>query len=122
MKTVSYYLSKSVTALCVLLAVLALSGCSGKKSSPSKNMYKAQTEVSGKSEKSESKKAKEDKQLEKDRKKLYKMRSEYNEMIRELDYIPDPMERSRHSDKMDRLNRQIGEQERYMLQKYGKPF
>ncbi|MBP5391235.1 MAG: hypothetical protein J6Y40_04040 [Bacteroidales bacterium] len=112
---------KKVFLSCLL--ILALSGCGGKKSERSaNNSAGTQTEVSSKSDKSDSRKAKEEKQLEKDRKKLYDMRREYREMAKELDYIPDPMARSRHSDKMDRLNRQIGDLEVEMLQKYGKPY
>ena len=35
---------------------------------------------------------------------------------------PDPIERSRISDRMDRLNRRIGDLETEMLQRYGKAY
>ncbi|MBR5074163.1 MAG: hypothetical protein IKX26_02920 [Bacteroidales bacterium] len=111
----------SIIILCCLLT-FSVAGCTGKKSSSSGNKAKAQTEISGRSEKSESKKEKEEKQLEKDRKKLYDMRSEYMELTRKVMNTPDPIERSRISDKMDRLNRQIGDLEVEILQKYGKPY
>lgn len=107
----------------VVLFSFSLSGCGGKKgSNPPDNKAKAQTEVSGKSEKSGSKKEKEDKRLERDREKLYSMRRDYMELARKVMNTPDPMERSRISDKMDRLNRQIGDLEVEMLQKYGKVY
>ena len=101
---------------------LSVAGCTGKKSSSSGNKAKAHTEVNGKSEKSESKKAKEDKRLERDRERLYSMRSEYRELARKVMNTPDPMERSRISDRMDRLNRRIGDLETEMLQRYGKAY
>lgn len=105
------------------LLAIASAGCGGKKGSdPSSKKTKARTEINSKPEKSESKKAKEEKQLEKDRKKLYDMRSEYMELTRKVLNTPDPIERSRISDKMDRLNRQIGDLEVEILQKYGKPY
>lgn len=122
MKKVSYYLAKVSCAVCSLILVAAISGCSGKKYGKATNNANANTEVSGQDSKSESQKAKEEDQMEKDRQKLYEMRRQYREMARELDYIPDPRERSRHSDKMQSLNQQIGDLEIYMLQKYGKPF
>ena len=121
MKNVSYYLAKVSCAVCSLILIAAISGCSGKKSGKPAGKENAKTEVSDKA-KSESKKAKEEDQMEKDRQKLYDMRRQYREMARELDYIADPMKRSRHSDKMQSLNQQIGDFEIYMLQKYGKPF
>lgn len=101
------------------LSALAVTGCGSKKSGSSKDRAKAQTEINGKTEKSE---AKENKRLEMDREKLYSMRREYRELARKVMNTPDPMERSRISDKMDRLNRQIGDLEVEMLQKYGKPY
>ena len=116
---------KKITVSIILICLLAIAsaGCGGKKgSNPSINKAKTQTEINSKPEKSESKKAKEEKQLERDRKKLYDMRHEYMELTRKVMNTPDPMERSRISDKMDRLNRQIGDLETEMLQKYGKPY
>ena len=115
--------NKSVSIILMCLLAIATAGCGGKKGgNPLGSKAKAQTEVSGKSEKSESKKAKEDKRLERDRERLYSMRSEYRELARKVMNTPDPMERSRISDEMDRLNRQIGDLEVEMLQKYGKAY
>ena len=115
--------NKSVSIILMCLLAITTAGCGGKKgSNPLGNKEKAQTEVSGKSEKSESKKAKEDKRLERDRERLYSMRSEYRELARKVMNTPDPIERSRISDRMDRLNRRIGDLESEMLQKYGKAY
>lgn len=115
--------NKLVSIILMCLLAIATAGCGGKKGGNSLgSKAKAQTEVSGKSEKAESKKAKEDKQLERDRERLYSMRREYRELAREVMNTPDPMERSRISDKMDRLNRRIGDLEVEMLQKYGKAY
>ena len=113
---------KTSIILLACLLTLAMAGCGGKKSSSSKDRAKAQTEINAKTEKSESKNAKEDKRLERDRERLYSMRREYRELARKVMNTPDPMERSRISDKMDRLNRRIGDLEVEMLQKYGKAF
>ena len=115
--------NKTISFIVICLLAVAVAGCGGKKGGSSQsNKAKAQTEVSGKSEKPESRKAKEEKQLERDRKKLYDMRHEYMELTRKVTNTPDPMERSRISDRMDRLNRQIGDLEVEMLQKYGKAY
>ena len=111
-------LYKPIIILCCLLT-LAATGCTGKKSGSTGNKAKVQTEVSGKPGKEESRK---EKQLKRDREKLYGMRSEYRELARQVTNIPDPMERSRISDKMDRLNRRIGDLETEMFQKYGKAY
>lgn len=122
MKKVPNYLTKALCSVCIVLLVLALSGCTGKKSGSTANQAKAQTEVKGKPGKEESRNAKKEKQLKRDREKLYGMRSEYRELARQVMNTPDPMERSRISDKMDRLNRRIGDLETEMLQKYGKAY
>ena len=115
--------NKSVSIILMCLLAITTAGCGGKKgSNPLGNKAKAQTEVRGKSEKSGSKKVKEDKRLERDRERLYSMRSEYRELARKVMNTPDPMERSRISDRMDRLNRRIGDLETEMLQRYGKAY
>ena len=122
---------KKAGLICLIAIVVA--GCGGKKGGSSQSSKakaqtevngkaKGQSEVRGKSERPETRQEKLQKQYKKDSERLEKLHKEYRELLLKVTNTPDPRERERISDRMDRINREAEELQSKMYRLYGRMY
>lgn len=125
--------NKTISFIVICLLAVAVAGCGGKKGGNSQSSKakaqtevsgkaKAQSEVRGKSERPETRQEKLQKQYKKDSERLEKLHKEYRELLLKVTNTPDPRERERISDRMDRINREAEELQSKMYRLYGRMY